>query len=287
MVLKEIKHIFHKELDALYAKEEVDSFFFMLVEHYLGLERFVLVMEPQKIISKTEEQPLFEGLAQLKQECPIQYILGESFFFDIKLYVNHDVLIPRPETEELVEWVIDQVRNRPDRSVKILDVGTGSGCIAITLAKHLPHAAVYALDVSEKTLQVAKRNAVENKVSITFLHKNVLEIDTLGETFDIIVSNPPYVRELEKSEIKNNVKEYEPELALFVTDKEPLMFYKKISALAMDNLSPGGALYFEINQYLGKEMQQLMQDRGFAEIELRKDNYGNDRMLKGIWKEQG
>ncbi|WP_067035829.1 peptide chain release factor N(5)-glutamine methyltransferase [Allomuricauda sp. CP2A] len=305
MLLREIKNIFHKELDEIYPIEEVDAFFYRCVEHYLKLERFVLAVQPQLTLGKEEEQPLFEALSQLKQERPLQYILGMAHFMDMELKVNESVLIPRPETEELVQWILedfekqsnqDAERSRSvistppnDRSLQILDIGTGSGCIAIALAKHIPTAKVFALDVSEDALEVARENAQKNQVDITFLHQDILapnpelglDLDlALALDFDIIVSNPPYVRELEKGKIKNNVKEHEPGTALFVPDEDPLLFYKAIAQFSKANLKKGGSLYLEINQYLGEETKALLKAHNFSEIELRKDLFGNDRMLK-------
>lgn len=281
MRLKEIKNIYHKELGELYPKEEVDSFFYMMTEHYLGLERFVLALEPDLIITKEEEQPLFEGLSQLKLGRPIQHILEKAYFFDLELKVNEHVLIPRPETEELVRWVISEAESGKSE-IRILDIGTGSGCIAIALAKNLPHAKVYALDISEQALKIAKGNALTNKVDIKFVHTDIFKMECLDVNFDIIVSNPPYVRELEKKEIHKNVTGFEPGSALFVSNEAPLIFYERIIGWASKNLKAGGVLYFEINQYLGKETQRLLEDQNFLEIELRKDMFGNDRMLKGI-----
>ncbi|WP_158979404.1 peptide chain release factor N(5)-glutamine methyltransferase [Cellulophaga sp. L1A9] len=283
MLLREIKNIFHLELDVLYQKEEVNSFFYMLIEHYLGLQRFVLAMEPNLIITKEEETPLFEALSKLKLQVPIQHIIGVTEFMEMEFIVNEDVLIPRPETEELVRWIIDDIKDHQS-NLKILDIGTGSGCIPISLAKHLPNAKIYTLDVSEKAIAVAKQNAVSNKVAIQFIKASILEIDALKETFDIIVSNPPYVRELEKAAMHENVLKHEPELALFVTNDNPLVFYKKITDFATQNLVKEGRLYFEINQYLGKETELLLREYNFSDIELREDLFGNDRMLKGIKK---
>ncbi len=303
MLLKEIKDIFHKELDELYPKEEIDSFFYSCIEHYLQLERFILALQPGITLTQEEEQPLFEALTKLKTEKPLQYILGTAHFMDLELQVDENVLIPRPETEELVQWILDDCQKKKqfkmnaersrsvistplnDRSLKILDIGTGSGCIAIALAKNLPHAKVYALDVSEEALKVAQKNAASNKVDVTFLHQDILEpkIDS-KLTFDIIVSNPPYVRELEKNKINKNVKDFEPDTALFVSDEDPLVFYKAIIDFSENNLKENGSLYFEINQYLGEETKALFNARNFSEIELRKDIFGNDRMLKAIGK---
>ena len=291
MLLKEIKEIFHKELGEIYPKEEIDSFFYSCIEHYLKLERFILAIQPGITLTKEEEQPLFEALSELKLEKPLQYILGTAHFMDLELEVNENVLIPRPETEELVQWILLDTeqsgrvieRSRNDRSLQILDIGTGSGCIAIALAKHLPNVKVFALDVSEDALNVARKNAASNGVDITFLHEDILNTE-LELDFDVIVSNPPYVRELEKNEIQKNVKDFEPDTALFVPDEDPLLFYRAIIDFAENHLSEKGKLYFEINQYLGEETKALFHARNFSEIELRKDMFGNDRMLKAIKK---
>ena len=280
MYLKEVKAIFHKELDAIYPKEEVDSFFAMMMEHYLGLERFALALDPNLIITKEEEQPFFEGLAGLGLERPIQYILGKAYFMDMDFVVNDKVLVPRPETEELVRWILSEPGIK-SQNPRILDIGTGCGCIAISLAKNLPNAKVYALDISGEALEVARENAVRNGVAINFMEADIFALDSLPEKFDLIISNPPYVREQEKNMIKNNVKGYEPDLALFVPDKDPLIFYKRIVQFALGNLKKDGLLFFEINQYLEKETRQLLEDQNFSEIELRKDMFGNYRMLKG------
>lgn len=281
MLLKNIKTIFHKELDELYPKEEVDNFFFMFIEHYLNLGRFVLVLQPNYTISKEEEQPFFEGLARLKNEEPIQYILGVTHFMDLTFKVNEHVLIPRPETEELVRWIISEF-GTPNSELRILDIGTGSGCIAISLAKNLPKAQVYALDISKKALEVAIKNAEINNAQIEFLEQDILNWNPgFILEFDIIVSNPPYVRELEKTHMRKNVLNHEPELALFVPDDDALKFYRAIIKVTKRNLKTGGKLFFEINQYLGNEIYGLLVDNDFREVELRKDIFGNFRMLKG------
>ena len=225
-------------------------------------------------------------LLQLKQQKPIQYIMGETDFFGLPFYVNENTLIPRPETEELVDWISRDLTINECNDLKILDIGTGSGCIAIALAKNFPNAQVFAIDVSEKALATAQKNAIRNEVNVTFIQKNILETENLEQQFNIIVSNPPYVRNLEKVEIHKNVLAYEPHLALFVEDDNALVFYQKITELAAKNLSENGQLYFEINQYLGKEMIKLLAENNFATIELRKDIYGNDRMIKADFKNQ-
>ena len=281
MLLKEIKNIYHNELDPIYPKEEVDSFFYLTIAHYLGMERFVLALQPNLTLSKNEEQPLFEVLAKLRLEKPIQYILGSANFMDMDFKVNEAVLIPRPETEELVRWVLEDYRMDGNKEISILDIGTGSGCIAISLAKNIKRAKVYGLDISKKALEVAMENAAMNKVEVAFIQADILKTELFKEKVDVIVSNPPYVRMLEKEQLKPNVIDNEPELALFVPDKDPLVFYRTIIAFAKKNLNPGGSLYLEINQYLGKETKTLLEN-DFIDVELRKDLFGNDRMLKGV-----
>ncbi|AEW85788.1 N5-glutamine S-adenosyl-L-methionine-dependent methyltransferase [Flavobacterium columnare ATCC 49512] len=246
------------------------------------MKRIDFALNPQLELDALQLLQWETVLDQLKQEKPIQYILGETDFFGMSFYTNEYTLIPRPETEELVDWIIQTVSTtKKGEKVRILDIGTGTGCIAISLAKNIPMAEVYAIDVSLKALEVAKRNAKRNNVTIEFIHQDLLILESLETTFDIIVSNPPYVRNLEKLEIKKNVLDYEPHLALFVEDTDPLIFYKKIAQLALKSLSKKGCLFFEINQYLGKEMIELMEDFGFENINLHKDIYGNDRMLLG------
>jgi release factor glutamine methyltransferase len=247
MSLKELREKFHTVLESIYDKNEVDSFFFILLEHYLGYNRIKFALEPELTISEKDRQLFLDALKALKHQQPIQYILGETEFFGIPLKVNEDVLIPRPETEELVAWIINDVSNLD--KITILDIGTGSGCIAIALAKHLPNASVFALDVGATALKVAKTNAELNTVSIEFLEADILNFNHFtSEKFDIIVSNPPYVRQLEKPHMKANVLDNEPHLALFVTNEDPLQFYKAITKFAVNNLNNQGMLYFEINE---------------------------------------
>lgn len=287
LILKEIQHIFHQELDTLYGADEVGSFFNILIDFYLGLNRITLVLEPNYAITKEEEQPLFEALSRLKLYEPIQHIVGKTEFYGLPFKVNKNTLIPRPETEELVAWILKSISEKKGQPIKILDVGTGTGCIAISLAKHLPNAQVFAVDISPKALKTAKENAKLNEVSITFIEDSILDIhDDILESatgfFDVIVSNPPYVRDLEKVGIKNNVLQHEPHLALFVKDKNPFEFYKAISSFATRALKENGLLFFEINQYLGAEMTALLKAYPFKDIELKNDMFGNQRMLKGM-----
>jgi len=279
MLLKEIKDIYHKELDYNYSKEEVDSMFYLMIEHFLGLEQFILAIDPGIVITKEEEQYMFEGLSKLKNEHPIQYVLGETTFMDLKIMVNESVLIPRPETEELVNWVLEDIENLDD-NLKIIDIGTGSGCVAISLAKLKSNLRATAMDISKSALEVATKNALKNDVDIEFIQADILKITSLKENYDIVVSNPPYVREMEKDKMHNNVLKNEPYLALFVPDGDPLLFYRPIVKLAKKSLTAKGVLYMEINQYLGEAVKELLEEFGYSEIELRKDIFGNDRMIK-------
>lgn len=288
MKAKIYKTQFIKALQNIYDVMEAESFFHLILEEKHQMKRIDLALNPDFILSEKEIQEWDLILEALKKEIPIQYILGRTEFFGLPFKVNEDVLIPRPETEELVEWIIQDAKmegfKSRDFGMKILDIGTGSGCIAITLAKNIPNAKVYAVDVSSKALKTAKENAAINQVEVVFLEKNILETNDLEMQFDIIVSNPPYVRNLEKEEIKKNVLDNEPHLALFVEDNDALIFYRKIAELAAENLNQNGRLYFEINQYLGEEMIELLHSKGFQDIELRKDIYGNDRMTKAVLK---
>ena len=281
MLLKKYKTHFFDSLKNIQEEQEIESFFFILTEYLHNLKRVDVALNPNFELSDAEVEKWNTILADLQQEKPIQYITGEAWFYGLRFEVNENTLIPRPETEELVEWIIESQKSKvQSQKLEILDIGTGTGCIPISLKLNLPQANVSAIDVSEQALEVAKRNAASNKVEINFILANILEVKDLNQHFDIIVSNPPYVRNLEKQEIKKNVLEYEPHLALFVEDTDALLFYRKIAQLALKNLSPNGLLFFEINQYLGKETVELLQNLGFKNIELKKDIYGNNRMIK-------
>ena len=282
MKIKEYRSYFIHELTPIFDEGEAESFFYLILENKHELKRIDLALQPNLTFSADQIKVWNIILEQLKQEIPIQYLLGKTSFYGLDFDVNPAVLIPRPETEELVDWIIkSNVAAQASKIIKILDIGTGSGCIAISLAKNIPDAQVFAIDVSAEALATAQKNAEINEVQVTFINKNILETTELEQEFDIIVSNPPYVRNLEKEEIKKNVLDNEPHLALFVEDNDALIFYRKIAELAQKNLSKNGQLFFEINQYLGQEMMELLEKMNFKNIELRKDIYGNDRMMRG------
>lgn len=277
MNLKQYRTYFIEKLTPLYDAMEAESFFAITLEELKGWKRSDLALDPDATLSGVEIEKWNNVLAQLEVQKPIQYIFGKAHFYGLEFEVNENTLIPRPETEELVEWIVNE--NKAKGQIAVLDIGTGSGCIAISLAKNLADASVSAIDVSEGALATAKRNAEHNKADVNFILKDILAAESLPQSYDVIVSNPPYVRNLEKEEIKENVLQYEPHLALFVADNDPLIFYRKIALLAKGQLSPNVRLYFEINQYLGPETVQMLEDFGFTNVILKKDMYGNDRMV--------
>ncbi|MEP6803647.1 MAG: peptide chain release factor N(5)-glutamine methyltransferase [Flavobacterium sp.] len=280
MRIKQYRTQFIKELSPFYDAYEAESFFYLILEDKHKLRQIDLALNHELTFSESDFVVWDSFLTELKKEVPIQYLLGKTHFYGLDFEVNENVLIPRPETEELVEWIIkENSKIDTSKKIKILDIGTGSGCIAISLAKNIPNAEVYGIDVSKKAIETAKRNAINNKTGVTFMLQNILETEALKFDFDIIVSNPPYVRNLEKEEIKKNVLDYEPHLALFVDDNDALIFYRKIADLAQNNLLENGQLYFEINQYLGDETRELLEKMDFKNIELRRDIYDNDRMI--------
>ncbi|WP_372802536.1 peptide chain release factor N(5)-glutamine methyltransferase [Lutibacter sp.] len=283
MQIQEFKQLFFKELSEIYPQTEIQSFFNLLIKHQLKMDRVEIALHPNIIIDKVALAFLQNALTTLKKHIPIQYIIGETEFFGSPFKVTNEVLIPRPETEELVHWIIkDHLDKVQNSKLKILDIGTGSGCIAVSLAKNLPNTSVYALDISKEALKVAEENSLKNNVAIQFITEDILSLKKLPHQFDIIVSNPPYVRELEKNQMQQNVLGNEPHLALFVKDENPLVFYDKIADLAKIHLKKNGTLYFEINQYLGEETVQLLHQKGFKEIQLKKDIFEVNRMIKAF-----
>ena len=279
MKLSQLKINFTTVLQGVYDKEEVHCFFYILCDFFLQYSRFEVSMALDTIVSAKNITVFEKALLRLKKQEPIQYILGTTEFYGLTFKVNKHTLIPRPETEELVDWVLSNLHDQ-DSVLDILDIGTGSGCIAISLAKNIPTARVSGIDISEKTLEVAQENAVKNQVLVSFCKKDILETTALKNKYDVMVSNPPYVRQLEKKAMNANVLDYEPGVALFVPNEDPLLFYRKIAQLAMVSLQTRGWLYFEINEYLSKEMDVLLKEIGFANIEIKKDFREVPRMIK-------
>ncbi|MBD3582735.1 peptide chain release factor N(5)-glutamine methyltransferase [Flavobacterium selenitireducens] len=278
MLIRDFRQHFLSELAKLYDIVEAERFFYMLLEEYRLMKRIDLWLYPDSFFSDHELMVFSIALEKLKKHIPIQYILGKAHFYGLEFEVNPDVLVPRPETEELVDWIVKDYEFHPHP--KLLDIGTGSGCIAISLAKNLKDAVVSAIDVSAAALTIATRNAHRNAVRVDFMETDILSDTELPRDLNVIVSNPPYVRHLEKAEMQANVLDHEPHLALFVEDDDALLFYRKIAELAIIALAPGGKLYFEINQYLADQTIDLLKSKGFSEIQMRKDLLGNDRMIK-------
>lgn len=277
MNYSQIKKIFHQQLKEIYIENEIDSLFFIALEYVTSISKIEYILQKEEEISEEKLIELKFILEELTKNKPIQYITKNAYFYGLNFYVNEKVLIPRQETNELVDWVLMSVTH--SKPIKILDIGTGSGCIAITLKKNLPLSEVFAIDISNEAIQVAQKNANDNEVEINFLQKNILEINDLQKKIDIIISNPPYVRELEKLEMAPNVLDNEPHLALFVPDNNPLLFYEKITEIALKNLTEDGMLFFEINQYLSAETKKMIENKGFKNVTLRKDLQENYRMI--------
>lgn len=267
---------FREELSAVADEREITSWYYIYMQYLLVYNRSDCIINSNQVLNKSQLSKIKQIVAELKTHKPIQYILGKTEFYGLKIKVNEHTLIPRPETEQLVDWILKE------NFVAALDIGTGSGCIPIALAKHTD-AKVLAIDVSEDALLIAEENAKNNEVEIDFIHQDILQTNYLQKV-DLIVSNPPYVLESEKEKIQENVLDYEPELALFVEDKNPLIFYKKIASLAINFLNENGKLFFEINAKFGKETIEMLADIGFVNIELKKDMNDKDRMIKAIKK---
>ena len=267
---------FKAELLGITQEREVISWAYIVIQHLLGYNRSDCIIHTDKEITIEISDEIKQIVRDLKTQKPLQYILGETEFYGIKFQVNEHTLIPRPETEELVEWVLQENFN------SALDIGTGSGCIAIALAKH-SKAAISAIDISEMALKVAKENAAINEVKIDFIQQDILKTHSLLKV-DVIVSNPPYVLDSERRLIPKNVLSYEPDFALFVADKNPLLFYKQIGNLAAKSLNCGGKLYFEINEQYGAEILEMLSQIGFVDIALKKDINDKDRMVKATKK---
>ena len=273
--------VLHEIRDALkgyYPDSEALALAKMLLVEVFGFSTLELYGGKDKEFSEKHRSVLNEMIRRLQKNEPIQYIIGIESFFGLTFEVNPNVLIPRPETQELVSWIIGDYQS--DESIRILDIGTGSGCIPISLAKQLSKVEVESWDISEGALEVASRNCERNGVKVLLRQKDVLKAAPEGNLYDVIVSNPPYITNKEKTNMEANVLDWEPSLALFVPDEDPLLFYRKIAQLGCDMLKEGGLLYFEINRAYGEETILMLKELGYAQIELKKDSWGNDRMIK-------
>lgn len=277
MQFKSLHNFFKNGLMGYYPNEEIDAFFYRICSMHLKLKRIDISLKSEMIITNHTFEYFEMVIERLLNYEPIQYILGSTLFFGSDFIVNKEVLIPRPETEELISWVLEQLDS--DKSIKILDIGTGSGCIAISLAKQLPMADVYAMDISLGALSIAKKNAEANGVVIQFIEASILDWESQDLFFDVIVSNPPYIRKSEKEMMSPNVLYHEPHLALFVENNNPLLFYKAIVEMSKRNLTSQGLIYFEINEYLAEETKSLFSSTFFQAVQLKRDIFSKHRML--------
>ena len=278
MTLQQLKITLIERLSHLYESSEIEVFFWMLLEAFENKKRIDFVLQPNNLSSQIDQwQKAIEALAKGE---PIQYVLGYAWFFGLKFMVNRHTLIPRPETEELVEWVLNTIKTKSIKPKNILDIGTGSGCIPISLKKHLKEVDIAAIDVSDQALKVAIDNANYHLVNIHFYQQDIFKPFKLPKKLDIIISNPPYVSESEKGMMHQNVLNFEPAIALFVNNNNPLTFYNRIADFALENLAKNGYLFFEINQYLGHETLDLLYHKGLKDLVLKKDFKGNNRMIR-------
>ncbi|MFV0268291.1 MAG: peptide chain release factor N(5)-glutamine methyltransferase [Draconibacterium sp.] len=266
------------ELKDFYPPSEISAFVRLILESVFALSYTDMILQKDRIFNAEEQESIRKIVERLKTFEPLQYILGETEFYGLKLKVNPAVLIPRPETEELVNWILE---SDVAENARILDIGIGSGCIALALKAGAPKAVVQGVDISDEALQTAKANASLNELKVEFSKADILNWTEYSWTVqDVIVSNPPYVRESEKQQMEANVLKYEPEGALFVSDNDALVFYRTIAEMALSYLAPGGYLFFEINENLGQEMTEMLHSMGFGEIQLRKDINGRNRMIR-------
>ena len=288
----EIRDMRHETRDTRYETQNIASLLTpyvkrMLMSHITGLSTAQLLAEPNLQLTEEQQKWFDNAIVRLQNNEPIQHILGYTTFYGRKFKCDRRALIPRPETEELVDWIINDCStlNSQLPTLNIVDIGTGTGCIALSLAKELVNAKVTALDISEKALSLAKENAelLETK-NVDFIKGDILNktFNSQLSTFNFIVSNPPYIRECEKVDMEANVLNYDPHTALFVSNDDPLIFYRTIAEFALTHLTPDGALYFEINQYLSQETCDLLVALGYKNVELRKDINDNPRMIKAI-----
>ena len=279
----ELSSGFKKELKEQYTLPELQNFLYLIFQNLMGLSKTDIHINHGKEVPDYIIIKINEIISELKEYKPIQYILCVTEFYGCNIKINQNTLIPRPETEEIVRWILDETDGS---SCRIFDIGTGSGCIAVALAKNNISAKVFASDYSEEALKVARRNAGINNTDITFFNFNINSPGTSGilDIYDIIVSNPPYVTESEKRQMKENVLKYEPHDALFVPDSDPLIFFRAILEFAQLKLQPGGDIFFEINERFGEQMVQLLEEFNYHHIVLRKDINNKDRMIKGTKK---
>lgn len=272
---------FKKELASFYDKNEVDSMLYIFFEHYFGVTRTDFLLHQDRKLSESDLLLVIYGVKDLKKYKPLAYIIGEWEFLGLSFYVNEHVLIPRPETEELVQLIINDYDNHPPNN--ILDIGSGSGCIALSLKHHFKNANVTAWDISDEALKVIDKNAKNLLLEIEIQKVDVLSKPKVKVKYDVIVSNPPYITNKEQAQMQSNVLDYEPHLALFVPNENPLLFYEKIADIAVKHLTENGSLYVEINEQFGEDVASLFNKKGFNKVELIKDINSKNRIVKAVF----
>ena len=279
--VQETHQFIRKNIQEAYPEPEAGAIAQRLLEHVLQKSKLELSLKKDKPLTSAQEEQVKQAVKRLQESEPIQYVLEEVYFYGLDLFIDKRALIPRPETEELVELVVKE--HEGQRGLHVLDVCTGSGCIPLALASTLNVEQVYGLEVSDGALEVAQINGTKYNLPVRWLHQDVFEPvqSIIPASLDIITSNPPYVLEMEKEQMRANVLKYEPHLALFVLNNDPLRYYKRITELAMELLKEGGNLYFEINERYGQEVKQLLLEHGFKSAEVIKDLFGKDRIVKG------
>ncbi len=284
MTIQEIINIIKSNLKNVKTEREIQSIAFIVTEHLFNYSKTEVLLNKSKEVDNITEQKFFHILSRLKKDEPLQYILEQTEFYGLSFKVNNNVLIPRQETEELVRWIIEDNKDR--KNLNITDIGTGSACIAVAVAKNITNCRMIAIDNSKKVLAVATTNALKNDVEIVFLNHDICKNIKLANKQDIIISNPPYVRKKEKKLMPVNVLNYEPASALFVDDNNPLKFYKAIIEFCKINLKDAGILYLEINESLHNETKNILADNNFININIRKDINGKFRMIKAIYEKK-
>ena len=283
MTIKELQKSVFSQLSSFLETREIPAVTSLLIKHFTSYNNLYINLNPQTEIAQIVIEHIQNAIKRLTKNEPIQYVLGETVFCNLPFIVNTSVLIPRPETEELTLWIIKENQY----AGKIMDICTGSGCIAVSLAKNIENCDVYAVEISSDALKTAKENALQNKVKVNFMQYDIFDYNfsqSVDTKFDVIVSNPPYVREMEKLLMHKRVLEYEPHIALFVNDEKPLLFYDKILQFGQTHLTNMGKLYVEINENFGKEVVLLYQKYGYCDIRLKEDIHGKNRMICGTMK---
>ncbi|WP_028298500.1 peptide chain release factor N(5)-glutamine methyltransferase [Olivibacter sitiensis] len=283
-LLKDIKDNFYINLSAHYDKGEIDHIFFALTEAYLGYSKIDYLNKQNEVLEENIQQQFHEALQRLERDEPLQYVVGKAWFLGRPYEVNKSVLIPRPETEELVDLIIRDTKGQSG-SLRMIDIGTGSGCIPISLKLQFPEAVVSGVDISREALEVAKKNAYRYEAAVNFMLMDILEWDSVfmnEQCYDVIVSNPPYITPDEKVAMHPNVLQYEPHMALFVEGQAPLLFYETIASFGLSHLRAGGKLYFEINKNYGTQVCDLLRKKGYKHVELIQDMQGADRIVRAL-----